>query len=108
MMIDPAAIHLTTIFSHPQLRRRLGWLLCWHIAACCVSLSYAAASFPGIVEFDKANVLIAILRTLPFAALSVVFIVSRFSFGYFVGFYFYTMILGYLWLIEFSLLPYNH
>jgi hypothetical protein len=79
-----------------------------HIAACCVSLSYAAASFPGIVEFDKANLLIAILRTLPFVAVSAVFIVSRFSFGYFVGFYFYTMILGYLWLIEFSLLPYNH
>jgi hypothetical protein len=34
--------------------------------------------------------------------------ISRFSFGYFVGFYFYTMILGYLWLFEFSLLSYNH
>ncbi len=108
MMSDPAAIHLTTTSARPQFRRRLGWLLCWHVAACCVSLSYAAASFPGIVEFDKANVLIAILRTLSFVGVSVAFIVSRFSFGYFVGFYFYTMILGYLWLIEFSLLPYNH
>ncbi|WP_249733568.1 hypothetical protein [Bradyrhizobium sp. sGM-13] len=107
-MIEPDA-HPTTISARLQCGRRLAWLLCWHVAACCVSLSYAAAaSFPGIVEFDKANVLIAILRTLPFVAVSAVFIVSRFSFGYFVGFYFYTMILGYLWLIEFSLLPYNH
>ena len=30
------------------------------------------------------------------------------SFGYFLGFYFYTMILGYLWLVQFSLLSYNH
>ncbi|WP_145963569.1 hypothetical protein [Bradyrhizobium algeriense] len=107
-MTDPATTHLTTISACPQSRRRLGLLLCLHIAASCVSFSYAAAAFPGIVEFDKANVMMAMLRTLPFAALSAVFIVSRFSFGYFVGFYFYTMILGYLWLIEFSLLPYNH
>ncbi|MEH2536442.1 MULTISPECIES: hypothetical protein [unclassified Bradyrhizobium] len=106
-MIEPDAHH-TTISARLQCWRRLAWLLCWHVAACCVSLSYAAASFPGIVGFDKANILTAILRILPFVAVSAVFIVSRFSFGYFVGFYFYTMILGYLWLIEFSLLPYNH
>ncbi len=43
-----------------------------------------------------------------FAIVSVLFTVGRFSFGYFLGFYFYTMIVGYLWLVEFSLLPYNH
>lgn len=107
-MTDSATIDLNTTSGYPQFRRRLSLLLCLHIAACCISVSYAAAAFPGIVEFDKANVVTAILRTLPFAALSAVFIVSRFSFGYFVGFYFYTMILGYLWLIEFSRLPYDH
>ena len=106
-MSDPDA-DLTTISAHPERWHRLALLLCWHVAACCVSLSYAAASFPGIVEFERANVLAAILRTLPLIAVSAVFMVSRFSFGYFVGFYFYTMIFGYLWFIEFSLLPYNH
>lgn len=106
-MSDPDA-HLTTISARPECSRRLAFLLCWHVAACCVSLSYAAASFPGIVAFEKANVPIAILRTLPFAAASAVFVVSRFSFGYFVGFYLYTMIFGYLWLVEFSVLSYNH
>jgi hypothetical protein len=33
---------------------------------------------------------------------------ARFSFGYFVGFYFYTMILGYLWLNCFSQFNYSH
>lgn len=100
--------HLTTISSRPERWLRSALLLCWHIAACSVSLSYAAASFPGIIEFEKANVPIAILRTLPIIAVSAVFIVSRFSFGYFAGFYFYTMIFGYLWLVEFSVLSYNH
>jgi hypothetical protein len=66
------------------------------------------ASFPGILEFDEAKIPMAILRTMPFVAVSALFIVSRFSFGYFVGFYFYTMILGYLWSIGFSVLAYDH
>ncbi|WFU18984.1 hypothetical protein [Bradyrhizobium sp. CB3481] len=100
--------HLATTSGRLEFRPILGLLLCGHVAACCISLSYAAAAFSGIVGFDKANVPIAILRTLPFAVVSTVFAIGRFSFGYFVGFYFYTTIFGYLWLIEFSLLPYNH
>lgn len=100
--------HLATISGRPEFRPQLALFLGWHVAACCISLSYAAAAFPGIVGFDKANVPIAILWTLPFVVASTVFMISRFSFGYFVGFYFYTMILGYLWLFEFSLLSYNH
>ena len=29
-------------------------------------------------------------------------VIARFSFGYFVGFYLYTMVLGYLWINCFS------
>jgi hypothetical protein len=100
--------HLAATSGRLEFRPILALLLCGHVAACCISLNYAAAAFSGIVGFDKANVPIAILRTLPFAVVSAVFAISRFSLGYFVGFYFYTMIFGYLWLIEFSLLPYNH
>ena len=78
-----------------------------HVAACCWSLVYAAESFPGIINFDKAHLLLALLSAAPFAIVSILFVISRFSFGYFLGFYFYTVILGYLWLIEFSQLPYD-
>ena len=33
---------------------------------------------------------------------------AEFSFGYVLGFYFYTMILGYLWLVAFSRFNYDH
>ncbi|WP_354231777.1 hypothetical protein [Bradyrhizobium sp. F1.4.3] len=44
----------------------------------------------------------------PFALISILFSLSQFSFGYFLGFYFYTIILGYLWLIQLSTFPYDH
>ena len=43
-----------------------------------------------------------------FAVVSSLFVAARFSFGYFTGFYFYTMILGYLWLNCFTDLDYDH
>ena len=43
-----------------------------------------------------------------FSIVATLFVIAPFSFGYFLGFYFYTMILGYLWLIEFSRLSYIH
>ena len=43
-----------------------------------------------------------------FALVSGLFVVARFTFGYFVGFYFYAMILGYLWINCFSDLNYDH
>jgi hypothetical protein len=39
---------------------------------------------------------------------SIFFAICEFSFGYFLGFYFYSMILGYLWLVEFSRFNYDH
>jgi hypothetical protein len=49
----------------------------------------------------------AILVVAAFALVSLLFVFADFSFGYFVGFYFYTMVLGYLWLSFFSDLSYN-
>ncbi len=95
-------------FVQSRFRLGLALLLSLHIAVCLWSLVYAAASFPGIVDFDKARLLAAALTVTPFAVVSILFVISRFSFGYFLGFYFYTMILGYLWLIEFSKLSYDH
>ena len=93
---------------YPRSKSVVQLLLCGHIIACCVSLIYAAASFPEIVVFNKGHLLLAFLSVLPLVVVSGLFVVSQFSFGYLIGFYFYTMILGYLWLVPFSLLPYDH
>ncbi|MCC8952091.1 hypothetical protein H8B02_01075 [Bradyrhizobium sp. Pear77] len=100
-----------------QLEPGIGWgqaklaLLAYaHIVVCCVSLYWITVTdaFPGIIGFDKAHLTAAILNVLAFSPVVILFAISRFSFGYLVGFYFYIMVLGYLWLIEFSLLDYDH
>jgi hypothetical protein len=97
-------------------RFRLAILICIHIIMCCLSLVLIAGYKFGIVFnpaaahvfynparwYDAAGVAAA------FALVSIVFIFARFSFGYFVGFYFYTMVLGYLWLNRFTDLSYDH
>jgi hypothetical protein len=60
------------------------------------------------VFFDTARWYVAVAAVTAFALVSSVFIFARFSFGYLVGFYFYTMILGYLWLNPFTDLRYDH
>jgi hypothetical protein len=94
----------------PQAWLGLAVLLCLHVVMCCWSLIYVAEIYAGyrIAWFNETRLYAAALSVAPLAILSIVFAVRRFSFGYFVGFYFYTMILGYLWLSEFSALQYNH
>lgn len=97
-------------------RLRLAILICVHIVICCVSLVYVARfKYPG--TFDPANYHIfydpdrlyeAVVVAVTFGLASSLFVFARFSFGYFVGFYFYTMILGYLWLNCFSDMNYDH
>ena len=43
-----------------------------------------------------------------FSLVSLLFLFAEFSFGYFLGFYLYTMVLGYLWINCFSDLNYDH
>jgi hypothetical protein len=99
---------LTSVRS--QGRSKLTLLGCFHIVTCCLSLIYVAGFYAGyqIAWFDKTRLYAAALNVAPFAVVSILFTFSRFSFGYFVGFYFYTMILGYLWLVEFSQFHYDH
>src|SRR4051794_37353707 len=97
-------------------RNRLALLICFHILVCCVSLllvtrsgnlfGFSPPTFH--VFFDLARIHIAVAVVVAFALVLPVFVVARFSFGYFAGFYFYTMILGYLWLNVFSDLDYDH
>ena len=100
--------NLKSLHSHSRLGPAL--LLYVHIIVCCLSLIYVAEFYSGykIIWFDEAGLYGAALNVALFAIVSILFTSSRFSFGYFVGFYFYTMILGYLWIAEFSKLHYDH
>src|ERR1700736_6239045 len=90
--------------ASPRLRPRLALLLGCHIVVCCLSLFYVAGYYVEleIVNFDTARLYVAILNIAPFAVVAALFTFVRFSFGYALGFYFYTMILGYFWLATFS------
>ena len=81
-----------------------------HVAACCVSLFYVTFHYSGyqILKYDAAQLLPALLTVAPLAASAFVFAWAPFSFGYLLGFGFYTMILGYLWLSRSSTLDYDH
>jgi hypothetical protein len=50
---------------------------------------------------------VAVLIVAAFALVSLLLVFADFSFGYFVGFYFYSMAVGYLWLTCFSDFSYN-
>ena len=45
---------------------------------------------------------------LAFSTVSLLFIFARFSFGYFIGFSLFTMVLGFIWLNTFSKFNYDH
>jgi hypothetical protein len=107
-MNDLSAVGSKRVSAHPQVRFGLIPLLCLYIVTCCVSLAFVATSYADVIAFDSRHLFAALLIAVPFGFVAVVFAIAPFSFGYFLGFYFYTMILGYLWLIEFSKTSYDH
>jgi hypothetical protein len=97
--------------GHRQPRERVGltFLIGLHIIVCCVSLAYVSQYHDAFhIFYDPARLNEALVVVAAFAFVSYLFVLADFSFGYFVGFYFYTMVLGYLWLNCFSDLNYNH
>jgi len=58
--------------------------------------------------YDDTRLYYAIAAVAAFALVAPLFVFARFSFGYFSGFYFYSMIVGYLWLNSFSKFQYDH
>jgi hypothetical protein len=95
---------------------RLGVVICAYIVVCCISLIYVSDNLaPTAYEsaayhmfFNPARMYPAIVIVAAFSIVASLFAFCRFSFGYFVGFYFYTMVLGYLWLNCFTDLNYDH
>lgn len=101
--------------SPPELKFRLRQftlpgLLLAHVIACCVSLVFVMKIyyFPGLFAFDVAKLPSAMLTTAPVLLLLPLFVFSQFSFGYFIGFGLYTIVVGYVWLAGFSALNYDH
>src|SRR5579872_5989859 len=101
---------LKMYYEADRARAQLLLLLCLHIAAFCLSLVYITKYYAlyGFFKFDEAHLYPAVLAIAPLALFSILFVLARASFGYLLGFYFYTMVLGYLWLAEFSTLNYDH
>jgi hypothetical protein len=105
---DPAQVAGAT---QPSVQLGPAFLVYFHIAVCCLSLVYVAQFYGRLLKIaanNEATLYAAAANVAPFALISIFFTFSRFSFGYFLGFYFYTIILGYLWLVEFSKFSYDH
>jgi hypothetical protein len=94
----------------------LAFLICLHVVVCSISLvdiafSKQSGSFdagPFHIAYDQARLFGASAVTSGFAVVALLFVFARFSFGYFLGFYLYTMVLGYLWINYFSESSYDH
>jgi hypothetical protein len=91
-----------------KIRSRLGLsaLIGFHTIVCCVSL-FAVAHYQSYMLFDVDRLGYAIVAVAAFSAVSFLFVLARFSFGYFLGFYFYTMVLGFIWLSCFTQYQYD-
>ena len=102
--------------STPAERFKIVFLICLHTIICCRSLVYVAdgtyqlSVVPSTfhIFYDPSRLPVAALAVAAFALVAVLFSFARFSFGYIAGFYFYTMISGYLWLNCFTDLNYDH
>ena len=103
--------YIEMAIGRQQQRLLLTFLVCFHIVICCVSLAYLANSrVPSDIKlyYDEARLYRAVATVAAFALVSPVFAFARFSFGYFLGFYFYTMVLGFLWISCFTKFNYDH
>ena len=119
-----ANVKMTEGYQQVRERVRLLLLICVHILVCCATFvvvaryDYILGSNPPTVYvfhppnfhifYDPIRLYVAVPLMAAFAVISFLFVIARFSFGYFAGFYLYMMMLGYLWLDCFSDLSYDH
>ncbi len=99
--MNPLSGIIGGVRSRLESRLVLTVLVALHSAVACLSLIKVATVQPYI-HFSGERVWIAVAVSLAFSVVSLLFVFARFSFGYFVGFYFYTMVLGFLWIEVFS------
>jgi hypothetical protein len=81
----------------------LGFLICLHTLICCVSLVYGAHFHDNFhIFYEPARLAGAIAVVAAFLLVASLFTFANFSFGYFVAYYFYAMIAGFLWINHFT------
>ncbi|WP_431204226.1 hypothetical protein ACQ86E_03605 [Bradyrhizobium betae] len=89
--------------------RSIALLILGHLVLGCISLICVARFYPEYHFFFRNEMLPAAVATIAaFAVLTFLFVRARFSFGYFVGYYLFLMIAGFLWLNNFSGFGYDH
>ena len=87
----------------------LALLIGVYIVVCCLSFRLGHPYYRDYyILYDGARLGCALAVVTGFAAAASLFVYAGFSFGYLVGFYAYSMILGYLWLNCFSQFQYDH
>jgi hypothetical protein len=87
----------------PSERLGMALLILSYVVICCLSSLYVAQIFYMFrLGYDPAPVFSAAVAVAVFAPVALLFAFARFSFGYFTGFYFLSMIVGYIWLSFFS------
>ena len=92
----------TAVLAYSKAKERLilALSIILYVVICCLSCSKLYGTFQ--LAYEPALVVAA------FASVFLFFIFVRFSFGYFIGFYFAAMVAGYLWLSFFSDRNYDH
>ncbi|MGY4237921.1 hypothetical protein ACVIIW_006868 [Bradyrhizobium sp. USDA 4449] len=86
----------------------LAALVLCYTAICCISLVFVSKWYPSFhILFDEQSALQAALTVSLLAFMSFFFGSSQFSFGYFVSFYLYSLLIGYIWLSYFSRFEYD-
>jgi hypothetical protein len=82
-------------------------LVLLYVAIGCVSLGIVA-EHQSYVLLQRQHLASAIAVSAAFSAIAILFAIAPFSFGYFSGFYLFTVVAGFLWLNCFSTYNYDH
>jgi hypothetical protein len=84
------------------------FLICTHIAIGCISLVYTSVFHENFhIIYDPARLSGAVAVVAAFTLVASLFTFARFSFGYFIAYYLYIMVAGYLWINYFTDLNYD-
>ena len=82
-------------------------LICLSVIIGCASLVQVAYYQPEML-YDADRLPYALLAVTFFFIVSLLFVFAPFSFGYFIGFSLFMMVLGFIWLNSFSKFNYDH
>ncbi|MEK9285524.1 hypothetical protein MTR72_39000 [Bradyrhizobium sp. ISRA442] len=91
-----------------RMRGTIALLIATLVALHCFSLYWRAPYLEFHIYYDANHLGEALAMVVGFSLIGLLFVFGEFSFGYFVGFSAYLLIIGYLWLSAFSDFTYDH